>query len=131
MVSRSLSVTELSRTVSKSTVIPSGVPSSSFRAYRLPIDALDESTLLAMPKKRRRAESRETKGVNWGWAESGMMRTLFGATARGRDKTCYVFVRFCAVGKGLDGLAYRSRGIVGSMPVDVFEETVQDSANAE
>ncbi len=87
MVSRSLRVMDPFATVSKSTVILSGVPSSSFLAYLLPIEAPEESTLFAIPNARSREDRLRVMGVNWACDEIGTMRTLVGATARGSDRT--------------------------------------------
>jgi hypothetical protein len=87
MVSRSRSVIEPLLRVSKSTVIPNGVPSSSFLAYLLPIDAPDESRLLEIPRARRRAEIFRTNGLNCEFEDSGTISTLVGATERGNERT--------------------------------------------
>lgn len=50
--SRSLSVRVPSWRVWKSTVMPRGVPSSSFRLYRLPMLAEESSTRLETPRLR-------------------------------------------------------------------------------
>lgn len=56
VLSRSRRVTEPLGNVSKSIVMPIGVPNSSLRAFRLPMEALEESTLLEMPRSRSRAD---------------------------------------------------------------------------
>ena len=66
---------------------PNGVPSSSFRAYRLPIEAFESSTREAIPRLRNFCETCETSGLNSALDERGTMRHLIGATVGGRDRT--------------------------------------------
>lgn len=84
--SRSLSVTEPSFRVSKSTVMPSAVPSSSFLAYRFPMEAVVESMLLAMPRAPSRLEIFRAAGTNSLVLERVTMRTLVGATEIGSER---------------------------------------------
>lgn len=67
--------------------MPSGVPSSSFLAYRLPIDVDDASTLLEILSRRSRAASFFTAGWSDGLLERGTMSTLVGATEMGMERT--------------------------------------------
>jgi len=87
MLSRSLKVIVSSLRESKSTVIPKGVPSSSFREYRLPILADESSTVWEIPRLRSRAESFLTWEAKPGERERGTMRTFDGATRGGIEKT--------------------------------------------
>lgn len=87
ILSRSLSVTDPSFRVSKSIVIPSGVPSSSFLAYRFPVEAVVESMLLAIPRALSRLEIFLEAGTNSLLLERVTMRTLVGATVTGSERT--------------------------------------------
>ncbi len=75
-------------TVWKSTVMPRGVPSSSFRAYRLPILADESSVLLEMPNRRSFAVTFWRIGLKSALLDSGTRRTFVGATPGGNDRTC-------------------------------------------
>lgn len=94
MESLSLKVIAPLLRVSKSTVILKGVPSSSFLAYRLPIETLEESTLLAIPRALRRLASDLTAGRKAGLFERGTRRTLVGATRIGNDRTFHMLADF-------------------------------------
>ena len=88
MVSLSLRVKVLSFTDWKSTVIPSGVPSSSFLEYRLPILAEESSTRLEIPSDRNFWPMRCTNGLKSRWEERGTRRTFVGAMGGGNERTC-------------------------------------------
>lgn len=87
MLSLSLSVIEPFLTVSKSTVIPKGVPSSSFLEYLLPILAEESSNRFEMPISRRLLASLRTIGRNDWCDESGTSSNFVGAIAGGRERT--------------------------------------------
>lgn len=88
VLSRSRRVYELSLTDWKSTVMPSGVPSSSFREYRLPIDAPESSTRLEIPSRRNFWLNRFTRGFRSGWPpDKGTSSTLVGAIGGGKERT--------------------------------------------
>lgn len=78
----------LSSMVWKSTVIANGVPSSSFRAYLLPIDALELSIRLEMPIVRSDRDILLVTGVNKALEDNGSKATFVGATDTGSDRTC-------------------------------------------
>lgn len=86
VLSRSRSVIVPFFTESKSIVIPSGVPSSSFREYRFPMLADESSMRFEIPRTRRRCDSFRTIGEKSGCVESGTIKTFVGATAGGSDK---------------------------------------------
>lgn len=88
VLSRSRKVIVPSFTESKSTVIPSGVPSSSFRAYLFPMLADESSMRFETPILLKRCDNFRTSGPKSGCVESGTIKTLVGATAGGRDNTC-------------------------------------------
>ena len=71
-------------------VMPSGVPSSSLREYRFPMDAEESSILLGIPRRRSLVVSLEMKGLKSAWLERGTMRTLVGATMGGKERTWVV-----------------------------------------
>mmetsp|Transcript_85854 Transcript_85854/g.166484 ORF Transcript_85854/g.166484 Transcript_85854/m.166484 type:complete len:408 (+) Transcript_85854:202-1425(+) len=79
-VSRSRRVTVSLSMVSKSTVMPKGVPTSSARAYLLPIDCPDASTLLVRPAAVRSWAMRWTMGPNFSLVCRGYTLHLVGAT---------------------------------------------------
>lgn len=88
VLSRSRKVIVPSFTESKSTVMPSGVPSSSFRAYLFPMLADESSMRFETPILPKRCDNFRTSGAKSGCVESGTIKTLVGATAGGRDNTC-------------------------------------------
>ena len=87
VVSRSRRVMVLFLTVAKSTVIPYGVPSSSFLAYLLPIVADESSTLDATPFLRSCNEISLIIGSNSLEFEIGTTSALIGATSGGNPRT--------------------------------------------
>ena len=87
VLSRSRRVNVLSFTDWKSTVMPSGVPSSSFLEYLLPMLAEESSTRFEMFICRSFWPMRWIRGLKSGWLESGTRRTLVGATGGGKDRT--------------------------------------------
>lgn len=64
-----------------------GVPSSSFLAYRFPIETLEASTLFAIPIDRNLLLRDLTTGLKLGWLESGTKSSLVGAVRMGSDST--------------------------------------------
>jgi hypothetical protein len=68
-------------------VRPKGVPSSSLREYRLPMETLESSTREDTLRARRRRERRSTAGLKSGDLERGTMRTFVGATMGGKERT--------------------------------------------
>jgi len=87
VLSLSRRVMVLSLTVWKSTVTPNGVPNSSFREYRLPIEAEESSMLFATSRSSKVEVSCLRKGLKSAWFDSGTMRTFMGAIAGGRLST--------------------------------------------
>ena len=67
--------------------MPKGVPSSSFREYRFPILADDESILLEMPIFRNLVVSFLKNGSKLCELDNGTSRTFVGATVGGKDNT--------------------------------------------
>lgn len=87
VLSRSRRVTDLSLIESKSTVIPNGVPSSSLRAYRLPILLEELSMLFEIPMLRNLRDSSLTIGMNVLLLDSGTIKTFVGAISGGSEST--------------------------------------------
>jgi hypothetical protein len=68
-------------------VMPRGVPSSSLRLYRLPMDAEESSILLETPMDRSLSEMCLIKGLKLSWEERGTRRTFVGAMVGGKERT--------------------------------------------
>lgn len=84
----------MSWTLWKSMVIPRGVPNSSFRLYRLPIDAEESSTRLETPKERSLSDMCRRRGLKLSWVERGTSKTLVGATVGGNERTWFSSAKF-------------------------------------
>ena len=70
-------------------MMPSGVPSSSLREYRLPMLTEESSTRLEMPSSRSFWPRRLIRGLKSGWLDRGTRRTFVGATGGGKERTLY------------------------------------------
>src|SRR5271163_2888331 len=115
--------------------MPNGVPNSSLREYRFPIDWLESSTLFEIPWWRsclatkrsvqlagRGIQISRVTGSKPGLLERGTKRHFTGATRAGKERT----LRFSVVDSG--GI-YRSLFIFSTLPENMLHQGVENSSN--